>query len=387
MEYICLVIIALIVYMFILGSYRGNSINSDVFSKIWILITLIAFIMAFIFEPNPSLNLDLLRLNARLDAIRSFGLENALKYSGFEGLYIFENWLYLVSLTEYNSLLTAVPFAIDVYIFGKIVSDILSKVKVMKFSYLTFGLFTWVSLIGLKLAITDIRCVFAMTICCYALYLEFIKNECKFFSILLYLVAFFTHHYAVTFFISRVIVSIIIKIKSKNKLLFFTFVTFLIPIFINSIVPNMGFHNDYITLVIRKFVGYQDRAYFVDNALSQKILYISMLIVVLYSSLFSYSNLCFYKNEQDTQSIAYKSSLALLSISILLLGFFNNYLMIERGLYILSVLFPIAYLLMPEKLHHKRNPYILIPILLYILFINDINTFIVNKLGYSYLRL
>lgn len=387
MEYICLVIIALIVYMFILGSYRGNSINSDVFSKIWILITLIAFIMAFIFEPNPSLNLDLLRLNARLDAIRSFGLENALKYSGFEGLYIFENWLYLVSLTEYNSLLTAVPFAIDVYIFGKIVSNILRKVKVMKFSYLTFGLFTWVSLIGLKLAITDIRCVFAMTICCYALYLEFIKNECKFFSILLYLVAFFTHHYAVTFLISRVIVSIIIKIKSKNKLLFFTFVTLLIPIFINSIVTDMGFYNDYLTLVIRKFVGYQDRAYFVDNALSQKILYISMLIVVLYSSLFSYSNLCFYKNEQDTQSIAYKSSLALLSISILLLGFFNNYLMIERGLYILSGLFPIAYLLMPEKLHHKRNPYILIPILLYILFINDINTFIVNKLGYSYLRL
>ena len=149
----------------------------------------------------------------------------------------------------------------------------------------------------------------------------------------------------------------------------------------------MGFYNDYLTLVIRKFIGYQDRAYFVDNALSQKILYISMLIVVLYSSLFSYSNLCFYKNEQDTQSIAYKSSLALLSISILLLGFFNNYLMIERGLYILSGLFPIAYLLMPEKLHHKRNPYILIPILLYILFINDINTFIVNKLGYSYLRL
>lgn len=387
MEYICLVIIALIVYMFILGSYRGNSINSDVFSKIWILIILIAFIMAFIFEPNPSLNLDLLRLNARLDAIRSFGLENALKYSGFEGLYIFENWLYLVSLTEYNSLLTAVPFAIDVYIFGKIISDILRKVKAMKFSYLTFGLFTWVSLIGLKLAITDIRCVFAMTICCYALYLEFIKNECKFFSILLYIVAFFTHHYAVTFLISRVIVSIIIKIKSKNKLLFFIFVTLLIPIFINSIVTDMGFYNDYLTLVIRKFVGYQDRAYFVDNALSQKILYISMLIVVLYSSLFSYSNLCFYKNEQDTQSIAYKSSLALLSISILLLGFFNNYLMIERGLYILSGLFPIAYLLMPEKLHHKRNPYILIPILLYILFINDINAFIVNKLGYSYLRL
>ncbi|WP_304277654.1 hypothetical protein [Phascolarctobacterium succinatutens] len=387
MEYICLVIIALIVYMFILGSYRGNSINSDVFSKIWILITLIAFIMAFIFEPNPSLNLDLLRLNARLDTIRSFGLENALKYSGFEGLYIFENWLYLVSLTEYNSLLTAVPFAIDVYIFGKIVSDILCKVKVMKFSYLTFGLFTWVSLIGLKLAITDIRCVFAMTICCYALYLEFIKNECKFFSVLLYLVAFFTHHYAVTFLISRVIVSIMIKIKSKNKLLFFTFVTFLIPIFINSIVTNMVFYNDYLALVIVKFVGYQDRAYFVDNALSQKILYISMLIVVLYSSLFSYSNLCFYKNEQDTQSIAYKSSLALLSISILLLGFYNNYLMIERGLYILSGLFPIAYLLMPEKLHRKRNPYILIPILLYILFINDINTFIVNKLGYSYLRL
>lgn len=89
MEYICILIITLIVYMLLMGSCRGFYINSNTFSKLWIIIVLVAFGMAFIFEPNPSLNLDLLRLNARLNSIRNLGLENGLLYSGYENLYVF----------------------------------------------------------------------------------------------------------------------------------------------------------------------------------------------------------------------------------------------------------------------------------------------------------
>lgn len=387
MEYICILIITLIVYMLLMGSCRGFYINSKTFSKLWIIIVLVAFVMAFIFEPNPSLNLDLLRLNARLNSIRNLGLENGLLYSGYENLYVFKYWMYLVSLTESNSILTAIPFTIDVYVFGKIVTDILLRYKTIKISYLTFGLFTWISLIGLKLAITDIRCVFAMTICCYGLYLEFINNRSKKIPLLLYVVAFFTHHFVAFFLIIRVLISIMGKIKSKKKFFVFTFAILTIPMLIDLVIPYLGSNSDYISLIIRKFVGYQDRVYFMNNALSQKLLYISMLIVVIYTTVFSYLNIYFYKNSEKNYSVPYKSSLTLFVVSILLLGFFNNYLMIERGMYIIACLFSTAYLLMPEELHVKRNIYILIPILIYILFINDINTFIVNKLGYSYLRL
>lgn len=387
MEFICIVIIVLIIYMLVMGSCRGFYINANTFSKLWIIIVFVAFIMAFIFEPNPSLNLDLNRLNARLNSIRNFGLENGLLYSEYDNLYVFKYWMYLVSLTECNSILTAIPFTIDVYVFGKIVFDVLSKYKTMEIKYLTFGLFTWISLIGLKLAITDIRCVFAMTICCYGLYLEFINNRSKQIPLLLYIVAIFTHHFVAIFLLIRVLVSIMGKIKSKKKFLVFAFVILTIPMLIDLVIPYLSSNSVYISWLIRKFVGYQDRVYFMNNALSQKLLYISMLIVIIYSTIFSYLNICFYKNEENNYSVPYKSSLALFVASVVLLGFFNNYLMIERGMYIIACLFSTAYLLMPEELHVKRNIYILIPILIYILFINDINTFIVNKLGYSYLRL
>ena len=104
------------------------------------------------------------------------------------------------------------------------------------------------------------------------------------------------------------------------------------------------------------------------------------------SAFYSYLNIISCKSENDNNSMFYRTSISLFIISLFLLGFFNNYLIIERGIYIIAILFPIMYLLMPGELHAKNNPCFLIPLLIYILFINDINPLIVNKLGYSYLQ-
>lgn len=386
MEYICITIIATIAYIFISASSHNIFINKKEFCKVWRIILIIAFIMAFIFEPNPSLNIDLLRINARLDDIRNLGLDKALQYTDIENLYVFRYWLYINSLLSFNGLLTAVPFSIDVYIFGKITSDILSKQKNIKVKYLSLGLLVWISLIGLKLAITDIRCVFAMSICCDALWLEFIQKERKIFSFVLYIIAFYTHHYTMVFLISRFIVEMIGKIKNKKIVVILSFIIILLPICISLVLPSIGSFGEYFILINQKVAGYDRRSYFLYREMSQRVLYICMIIILIYSTLFSAINHIMFNNGKDKNFMFLNTNLALFTVSVLLLGFFSNYLMLERGMYIIAFLLSMTYLLMPEELHRKRNVIFIVPILLYILFINDINFFIVNKLGYSYLQ-
>lgn len=386
MEYICILTITIIVYMFILGSYNNYSMGNKLFSSIWKIIILIAFIMAFIFEPNPSLNIDLLRINARLNDITNLGLDKALQYTDIENLYVFRYWLYIISLTNINSLLTAIPFTLDVYIFGKIVSDILGKHQLIKMKYLTMALLIWISLIGLKLAITDIRCVFSMSLCCYALYLEYIKNRNKYFSLSLYILAFFTHHYTIIFILARCILVLMKKTKTKEALLLISFLLILMPNIINLLIPYISNIGEYLIIANQKLMGADKRTYFIYREISQRILYIFMIIVLIYSSLFSYFNQIAYYNRKNISIVFYNANLALFTVSVLLLGFFNTYLVIERGMYIISFLLSITYLLMPSELHKRRTFFFVIPILLYIIFINDINFFVVNKLGYTYLQ-
>lgn len=386
MEYICMVIILLLISIFLIGSCKGFYINKDNFSKLWAIVLVTSFIMAFIFEQNPAMNLDLLRIYARLSDIRNYGLDNALKYIDLEKLYFFKYWMYIVSLTPFDNLLNSIPFFVEVYIFGVIIKDLLSKYGPHKMAYITLALFVWISLMGIKLAITDIRCVFAMTICCYALYLEFVKKQKVFFAISLYLIAIFTHHYTMIFMITRCFIFFTMRIKTKKLL--FIFVAFLLlgPLLVDFITSNMGIYEIYFSVITQKLAGSYNRSYFIYREMSQKVLYIFMIIVVMSSAFYSYLNILSCKSENDNNSMFYRISISLFIISLFLLGFFNNYLIIERGIYIIAILFPIMYLLMPGELHAKNNPCFLIPLLIYILFINDINPLIVNKLGYSYLQ-
>lgn len=338
MEYICIMIIAIILYMFILGSCNNIYINEKEFHKIWKIIIIISFIMALIFEPNPSLNIDLLRINARLNDIRNLGLDKALQYTDIENLYVFRYWLYINSLLSFNGLLTSIPFCIDVYIFGRIIYDILSKQRVIKVKYLTLALLMWTSLIGLKLAVTDIRCVFAMSICCYALWFEFIKKENKLFSFCLYIAAFFTHHYTIVFIISRIIIGITRKIKSKKLLVILSFIIILLPICISLVLPHVGGLGEYFIVINQKLAGADRRTYFLYREMSQRVLYICMIIILIYSSLFSACNYITV-NSKKNNLIFLNTNLTLFVVSILLLGFFNNYLIIERGMYIISFYF------------------------------------------------
>lgn len=388
MEYVLLVVLATIASIFLIGSYFDLHIDKDLFSKVWKLVVIVSFFLALIFEPNPYLDFDLLRINARLYDIRNFGLEESLKFTDIENLYIFKYWLYIVSMLDCDGLLTAVPFAMDVFIFGCIICDLIkNNNNRYRIKHLTFALITWMSLIGIKLAVTDIRCVFAMTICSFALFREYIMKKRRASSYTLYVISMFVHHYTIIFLLIRLLIGIFEKLNNMYRFMLLSAFIAMLPVAITLLSDYSISGFDYLNIALDKLAGASNRSYFIYREMSQRLLYLSMIAILLYTVCFTCKEIYRINKFQGKDTVYFRSNISLYLVSLFLLGFFQNYLILERGMYIISILYPINYLLTPCQRIAKRKDYIIIPLLMYILFINDINAFIVNKLGYSYLKM
>lgn len=360
------------------------------FSILWGSISITIALLAFVFVPKTFIDWDLLRLFKHLDNIRAVGLDSALQFSEYRTLYVVKYWMLFVSKTGYNGLFQSIPLLMDFLIFGYILKDMTyNNYKELRVRKLFLSICIWISLFGLKLAISDVRCNWAMAICCLALYFEFFKKEKKFFSVVLYIAAVFIHHYAVLFIIIRCVLMFKKLIKRRWIILVVALLSQVILYTgANLIYSNVS--NEYLRTIARKLLAYWDlygfSTYFFGREASMKLLYLCFIAVFVFGYIWSTrarkkSVIASCNNPE----LAEKLNDTLFVLSCIGIGFAFNYLLLERLAYILAYVLAMHYCVIGSNSFAKIKLVCITPLLMYIFLINDLNIFIVNALGFYYL--
>ncbi len=358
------------------------------FKIIWGYIVILMFFMALSFVPKDFIDWDLLRLYKHLNNIRVVGIEQALKYTEYRNLYVVKYWMDFVAKTNNNNLFTAFPLFLDFTIYGYIFYDVFKKKGSMRIAFKDFltATFLWICLMGIKLAVSDVRCVFAMSISCLAFYKEYICSEKKIFSYALYVVAIFTHHFAIVFLIYRVVLTIK-RITGSTKTLLIIFIFSQLIIYSGAQFLYEHSNIFYLREIARKLLAdwniYGFTTYFFSREMSMKILYLCFVTVFIAGYIWS-------NNKRKAFAISYSTTHvneirindALFVLSCIGIGFSFNYLLLERFLYISAYIFVLHYLLDSNREIYIGKVIRISPILLYILYFNDINIFIVNYIGH-----
>lgn len=381
--FVLIFIVTILVVSFIIYSQNGALVSKHQFKSYWLLFTACVVLMAYFFEPKSFIDWDLVRLFKHVDNIRHNGLTDALKYTEYRELYVWKYWMYFVAMTNNNALLHSVPLLIDFSIFGYIILDLM-KEGANRVATISFTIYLWITTMGLKLAITDIRCVCAMNICFLAFYLEYIREKKKTFC-LLYIVALYIHHYVVLFLILRLFLIIEKKIKYKFLIIIGALLSQGI-IFEGAIYIKNNISNEYLKSMASKVLGdwekYEFSYYFYAREMSMKILYLAMVGVFAIGLIWAVIS---RQSIQPSETEKVKINSMLFLLCCFGVGFGFNYLLVERLMYIASYTFAAHYLMVSKNNKNDIIPITISPILLYIFFINDLNSFIANSLGFYYI--
>lgn len=390
MEKILLVILTISMVFWIICAIKNYSVKKNQFWFFWGIITITIFFLALNFKPKTFIDWDLIRLFKHIENVRTMGLDKALRYTEYRSLYIIKMWMYLVSLTKINGLFQAFPILIDFLIFGYLMKDTIIKNKEpLKMRKMLMVSILWICLMGIKLSISDVRCTWAMGICCLAFYWEYICNRKKIFSIILYLVAMSIHHFTILFFIFRVLLNLQEKIKRMWILLFASLLSQFV-IYEVAIIIFENVNNDYLKTMARKLLAdwqlYGFTNYFFSRESSMKLLYLCFVFVFIYGYWVARKlNINFLNYDCEVDKKVKKINNSLYVLCCLGIGFSFNYLLLERLIYVAAYIFSLHYSILSNRKEYSVNIKFLIPVLIYIVYFNDINIFIVNAMGHYYL--
>lgn len=378
-SFICLIPILFFALVLAYGHICNKSIKRSQFKFMWMIIILSSFMLILNFQPKSFIDWDLIRICARVQDIKEMGLNEALKYSDVRNLYVFKWWMWISSQFSNLNIVSAVPFCIVLCIAAYFMLDCASIEDEYNLSCrrIFCQLLIWVSLFGLKLSISGIRCALAMAICSFAFYNEYILKKRKTRYVALYIIALFIHHFSLFFMMFRICV----LIKKKGYLLIGAFaITQLIYPVAKLIRDHSG--NDYIWMTADKLVRMwslygTERIFSLE--LSTILIFACFILIVIFGVVISFKN----RKTIVHGSKAFLANEALVTLSCLGLGFCSNFLLLERTMYIFAYIMSIDFAL--SKMHEKNTILMIAPILLFLLYFNDINIFIVNYLGYYFL--
>lgn len=371
---------AVVVFM-IVASSRNRYITLPDFRKIWLFMALMAALFAFYFEPKDFINWDIKRYYEHLDNIRRFGLTEALKNTEYRTLYVTKYWMYLVSLTDMNGLFTAIPFFVEFIIFGYLVEDINKNRGNRLISIKKFGcvFFCWFSLMGVKLAITDVRCVFAMNVLALAIYWDYICKRKRLISVVLYVMALYIHHVASLVIAIRILLMFTKIIERPKLVLLGSMISYVLLFNVATFLVKSG--NLFLRISAKKLLAdwadYNFLQYFFSREMSMKVLYLCFIGAFVLGLLLSQRARQTEKGQFDGRDINVLNLFSCLGI-----GFSFNYLLMERLLYPYAVVLTIFLLNHDDGRYLKRTIVFFTPILLYLLYFNDINGLLVNYLGF-----
>lgn len=386
-----LLVIFLVCCCFILCLAKYK-IKSICFLGIWWLISIIMFFYAFCFEPEVSLNLDLNRVFNLINEVKCFGYE-ILDSSDLKNLYFIKNFYACVAMTPFISLVTSIPLLVDFLIFGYIMFDLIREKygEKVKLSYVSYAVFIWIALMGLKLAITDIRCNLAVALFSLAIYWEYVQEKKYLIAYMLYTMAIFTHYFAFPLLAFRLLITIYSKIGLYIRIFTFVLVIMCLFLFSNDLTVSILRDVPYIGVILSKYVEYSIRfsvhSYMLVSTLSMKLTYMCFVLISFLSCLFSVFMLYKEREVEYKYSLNIKMNRLILIFSFLGIAFCNNYLITERLMYLYAYLISMEYILYSNDSCIKYVKLLLTPILIYVFYFNDVNTLLANYMGGFFLSL
>lgn len=358
---------------------NGKVIRTSQLKTILIVFGCALLAFSIFFVPDPSIRWDLLEHYKEVDALRGRSLSYAVQTSWYSGLYYLSMiYTFFMSRLSTYQLIPLIPIVIDYACFMYIFFDRFKSDNEERHIDIYKGAFVfivWISTFGLKLAISGMRCVTACAIASLAIYI-FCKGKTRFlWTVLLIIVAALIHSFSLVI----VIVWIISKLKHKAII---PAIIIILDIICIRLLQNVSTFtsNTYISFSIKKMIRYWNRfspeAVYNKSGFTFLVMYICMIIVVILMIIFirKYGSSLINTVGVDRRILNYGEALSYFAV-----GMCFNYLFMERTMYLLSyclvMILPCKYY---KILESSTWAMVLLIIVLFIFYSNDIGTFIAN---------
>ena len=372
----------------LLGTISGNRrISYKDYEILLFLMMLGVLILVYEFDPRETIRFDINEHYKTLDLIKQGGWKYAFTEGEYKSLVVTTLYYYLISWIGNYRLLPILPLITEFLIFRYILFDQLHRKYPEKipFADVSFIVYTWTATIGIMLAITGIRCVWAISIAVLAVYREYIKEKKGALEILLYIIPVFIH----TFALIVPVIRCLIHVKRKKLMLAVLMICMVSGPYAISFIANfLGFNYlKYMLMQALKYWTNRNVIYWfraVSN--STRTIYICFVIIIafLFYILHEIKKQKKYLDAEDDRIIKAADTIAYCSIAVL-----YNYLFLERYMYMIAFLFvlimPLYHIYRIRTLNNQLINIFSCLVMLWQFFFHDIYIFLVNFTGVYFL--
>lgn len=395
------VMAAILVFWAMIALGRSEwTINKYLYRGIMLTLFGAFIVYVYCFTPTPITRWDLLEHYKTLNLIK----ENGWTYLWTDGLYksryITSLYFYFISHMPNYRLLPVIPLIIDFSIFLYIFQDSMKtseEYEAYPIGDAAFITLAWITTFGMKLAVSGIRCVCAVSICALAIYWEAIQKKHRGASYVLYIIAYGIHDFAMVIILIRMMM--IVKNKAKLAVVVFLVmvgISVALPV-LYAVAPSSGLRRIYRYWTERSMLSFMTAR---GRSTSELSVVLSMIVVMVYHAYINfkvYRKMHTYptrmngypgqnpvlteKRKHDLAVIEFTSTLAVAGIAACYV-----YVFTERLLYLIaySLVLSIPYYRKLE-LNHFAMDIMMLVLMLWLWFFNDIYIFLVNETGVFFL--
>lgn len=381
----------LLIFLAMIALIRNEwLINKSLYFGIVVALFASVVIYVYCFDVRPIARWDLLQHYRTIDLMKENGWHFVWTKGEYKDRYIISLYFYIMSFMPDYRLVPVIPlvieFSIALYLFEKSM-----KVYEVNDAYpigdAAFTTLAWFATFGIKLAVSGVRCVWAVSLCALAIYWEAVRKEHKMAAYAMYVIAYGIHDFALIIILIRLLMTIRDKRLLATGVLFgMVGLTFAIPV-LYSAMP---------TPAIRRIYKYWTRSsilsFIEGQSTSTLLVILCMILTMLY---YAYMNIKIRRMLYDTQAgceeirrnpsvlpmIEFTSSLAVVAVAACYL-----YVFTERLLYLVAYGFLMC---IPYYRKFRANNFyvdsVMLFILLWLWFFNDIYLIMVNETGVYFL--
>lgn len=381
----------LLIFLAMIALIRNEwLINKSLYFGIVVALFASVVIYVYCFDVRPIARWDLLQHYRTIDLMKENGWHFVWTKGEYKDRYIISLYFYIMSFMPDYRLVPVIPlvieFSIALYLFEKSM-----KVYEVNDAYpigdAAFTTLAWFATFGIKLAVSGVRCVWAVSLCALAIYWEAVRKEHKIAAYSLYVIAYGIHDFALVLIFIR----LLMMIKDKR---FLTICVFLGMVCLSGLLPVLYsmMPNPSLRRIYRYWTNSSILSFIKGRSTSELSVILCMIIVMLYYAYVNYSirrkleaidygTANCRRNPEDLQIIEFTSTLAVVAIAACYL-----YVFTERLLYLVAYGFLLC---IPYYRKLKANNFtvdvLMLFIMLWLWFFNDIYPLMVNETGVYFL--
>lgn len=383
--------VALLILLAMIALIRNEwMINKSLYFGIMIALFASVVVYVYCFDIKPIARWDLLQHYRTIGLMKENGWNFVWTKGEYKDRYVISLYFYLISFMPDYRLVPVIPliieFSIALYLFEKSmkVYEVNDAYPVADAAFTTLA---WFATFGIKLAVSGVRCVWAVSLCALAIYWEAIRKEHRLVAYGLYIIAYGIHDFALVL----ILVRLLMMIKDKRLLavcvfLGMTGLSAILPV-LYRMMPNPSLRRIY-----RYWTNSSILSFIKGRSISELSVILCMIFVMLYYAYVNYSifrkldtadkgtEIC-QRNLAELQIIEFTSTLAVVAVAACYL-----YVFTERLLYLVAYGFLLC---IPYYRKMKANNVtvdaLMLFIMLWLWFFNDIYPLMVNETGVYFL--